>query len=796
MLTKSTNTLKVTVDATAEGNEACQVRWDWTNDGTWDTNWSPTKVETHTYEAEGDYTVAMEIKDPLERSDSGIKEFKLTLTNTNPKASFAVNMVQGMTASVDASSSTDSEDKTSDLMVRWDWNNDGEWDTGYSTTKTATHLYATAGQYTIKLQVKDMNNATDGETETIVASPITIRNSVLFGQQPFLMRLNFRLINNETGLPITQTDTPALTRSFFTLYEDNVAVDMSETTQILKLGTRPMRLVLVLDFTGSISDAGGIGPMVSAAKAFIDSQPETTKLCLWAFWERQGGDKEIDDFTRCTVEGKAKLKADLDAFVAQPHDQGLTQIWDLLKKIMAMKFLDLDTRDNRSLVFLTDGHDTTSKTTISQLIDVALHKKAVVFYPVGLAFRPDDYPSDEANLKKLATDTGGEYFTVTQVSDLTNVFNQIAQGLLCDWTLSYVTPKTSGTHTLKAECNYMNGKAWTTIKYTIADGMMGDIRKGLLSVYPESQTDTQTEYTLYADYIPRNISTFRVKVTSSNAASLTLYDSDAICLKSDGWTITPDVAAGQSPPADGWYTITGPTPLEYGEYGRIAKCTVDAVDLPTVTFDLPALTEQAMMYGDKNLVFWKMDNVSLTIPTLATGISSVATHGTPADPNEPSANASQKITIIGRGLTPNDYVVFHSISSAGDRSIVTVQPDSVSVDGLSMQVTVPASAYTGKIFLYNDFLASEHLLQIVPHITKYTPPASAEERGKYSGSGFIEGAMTAYVNGSAYADGGIDAADGIDVTGNNTYFSVTYATNGATPVYVVTEGGTSEPYAP
>ncbi|MBE3136909.1 MAG: DUF2341 domain-containing protein [Thermoplasmata archaeon] len=58
---------------------------------------------------------------------------------------------------------------------RWDWTNDGTYETSWSTSATAAHAYANAGSYTVKLQVKDNSNvtATDTATVTITIPPGT-----------------------------------------------------------------------------------------------------------------------------------------------------------------------------------------------------------------------------------------------------------------------------------------------------------------------------------------------------------------------------------------------------------------------------------------------------------------------------------------------------------------------------------------------------------------------------------------------------------------------------------------------
>ena len=75
--------------------------------------------------------------------------------NQPPVARFTVTPGSGRTFVVDASASTDDKTPVAKLKVRWDWENDGVWDTAYTTVKTASHKYASEGTYTIVLQVLD-----------------------------------------------------------------------------------------------------------------------------------------------------------------------------------------------------------------------------------------------------------------------------------------------------------------------------------------------------------------------------------------------------------------------------------------------------------------------------------------------------------------------------------------------------------------------------------------------------------------------------------------------------------------
>ena len=60
----------VTFDASASSsaigwNATLEYRWDWTDDGTWDTPWSNASIEPHAFRAAGMYAVALEVRDAL-----------------------------------------------------------------------------------------------------------------------------------------------------------------------------------------------------------------------------------------------------------------------------------------------------------------------------------------------------------------------------------------------------------------------------------------------------------------------------------------------------------------------------------------------------------------------------------------------------------------------------------------------------------------------------------------------------------------------------------------------------------
>ncbi|RLD79504.1 MAG: hypothetical protein DRJ15_09260 [Bacteroidetes bacterium] len=96
-----------------------------------------------------------------------------TPVNNAPVASFTVDPGSGNTQTafnLDASGSTDQETPANELLVRWDGNDDGTWETEFTTVKTATVTYDTEGTYTIRLQVKDGGGLTSATTQQVTVT--------------------------------------------------------------------------------------------------------------------------------------------------------------------------------------------------------------------------------------------------------------------------------------------------------------------------------------------------------------------------------------------------------------------------------------------------------------------------------------------------------------------------------------------------------------------------------------------------------------------------------------------------
>ncbi len=91
----------------------------------------------------------------------------------NADAGGPYNGVEHMPITFDASASTDPN--SDPLQYRWDFQNDGTWDTGFSNSPTAAHTWHTAHSGTVKVEVSD-GWYTDTDTAAVVVKTAVAKN--------------------------------------------------------------------------------------------------------------------------------------------------------------------------------------------------------------------------------------------------------------------------------------------------------------------------------------------------------------------------------------------------------------------------------------------------------------------------------------------------------------------------------------------------------------------------------------------------------------------------------------------
>lgn len=156
-----------------------EARWDFEDDGTYDTNFSTTKTSSKQYGTIGTKTIRLEIRDTGGLTGTTTVQVEVTVAppeNQPPTAFFDVAPQSGTTVtqfSFDASASSDPEDGTgvgSQIEVRWDFDNDGTYETSFTTAKTVVYTYATPNTYTATVEARDTGGLTNAFSRQIVVA--------------------------------------------------------------------------------------------------------------------------------------------------------------------------------------------------------------------------------------------------------------------------------------------------------------------------------------------------------------------------------------------------------------------------------------------------------------------------------------------------------------------------------------------------------------------------------------------------------------------------------------------------
>ncbi len=152
-----------------------EVRWDFDGDGTFDTGFSRRKDALWHYAEAATYAARVEVRDAAGQSSSSSVMVVVEAEDTPPVAKLEVwpAVMQGeetATFLFDAGDSFDAETPAEWLEMRWDWENDGIWDTGFSRAPLRPHTYAALGSgvdahsagWTVRVEVRDAvgNSAT------------------------------------------------------------------------------------------------------------------------------------------------------------------------------------------------------------------------------------------------------------------------------------------------------------------------------------------------------------------------------------------------------------------------------------------------------------------------------------------------------------------------------------------------------------------------------------------------------------------------------------------------------------
>ena len=177
----------------------------------------------------------------------------------------------------------------------------------------------------------------------------------------------------------------------------------------------PVRTVLVLDRSGSMSDRGKMDALKQAARRFIHLMPaESADTTIIAFSHII---PMASDFTR----KKDRLLKQIDDLFPLGGTTLFDAIYEGVETLNAGHDVE-GRKPRRSLVVLSDGKDENSRRSAREVIRRA-QKDEIRVHIMGLGLTED---IDEPTMKEITRETGGLYFPVPDAGRLTDVFEELS----------------------------------------------------------------------------------------------------------------------------------------------------------------------------------------------------------------------------------------------------------------------------------------------------------------------------------------------------------------------------------
>jgi PKD repeat protein len=145
-------------------------RWDFTNDGTYDTGWLTSATTTHSYSAIGTYTVNLQVKDNAGGTDNDTASATITSEGGAIPTADVNGLYSGYVNHPVTFSSSGSIGGSEGTIVSWYWTfGDGT----VSSQQNPTHAYTSSGTFTVTLKVTNNYGQTDTDTTSATITELS-----------------------------------------------------------------------------------------------------------------------------------------------------------------------------------------------------------------------------------------------------------------------------------------------------------------------------------------------------------------------------------------------------------------------------------------------------------------------------------------------------------------------------------------------------------------------------------------------------------------------------------------------
>jgi hypothetical protein len=375
---------------------------------------------------------------------------------------------------------------------------------------------------------------------------------------PYLMEFSFAVRDGD-GKAVT-----AEPGQFSVLaWEDGQPVDAAVNgLRLQRMASRQLRTELVLDYSAAMqSVSGAIAAMEDAASnVFLPALNEDALVAVSEF-HRDDRDSELvalpsvnRDYTR------ARIAAIQSEYVRNFHSGA--RAFDAIDAAV-QRFGPADpAHEDRYVVVFADGRDTSSVTAPDAVVSAAQTAR-VAIYVVG--FGPG---AADSALADIAVRTGGALFEAGTVDDLAAAFQRIVEDLQSRYVLRWATLRRDNHQFYPSFSVAVGGVAGAHTAQTGYDASAhaGDVLRGRLRLVSSDSQDKTTLF-LRADYVPRNVTRFRLWLQTGQPFTASLVETADDGL-SGGWQLT-----SQESGAGRWveFSSADKVPLPFAAFGPLLR---------------------------------------------------------------------------------------------------------------------------------------------------------------------------------------------------------------------------------
>ena len=148
----------------------------------------PSDIPTisHSFRTSSEQKVLLKVMDDRGLVNQTQKPIHLDPENYPPNATFDISVPYGNIKTqfeLNAWNCSDDHDTIGKLLIRWDFDGDRIWDTGYSTEKVLFHQYASAGFFNLTLEARDSKGLTSQYSRKVLVSPWENETGILIDKR-------------------------------------------------------------------------------------------------------------------------------------------------------------------------------------------------------------------------------------------------------------------------------------------------------------------------------------------------------------------------------------------------------------------------------------------------------------------------------------------------------------------------------------------------------------------------------------------------------------------------------------